>query len=101
MVFQPFEAMRNSPDTSVTCQVLFLLSCRGFGPRILIFVVKGLGNLCVLLAVDFDVGIDEVIQRITGLLGLEDDVPPERELDPVLVVGAEKVGPLLGMLARF
>src|SRR5262249_10492489 len=52
------------------------------------------------LAVDFGIGVDEVVQGRAGLRGLEDDLSPPAELEPGLVEVAEEGAPPLGMLGR-
>src|SRR5690242_17199070 len=52
------------------------------------------------LAVGLGMRIDEIVQRSRLLTRSENQVAPGRELDPVFVVAAEEVVPLLRMLLR-
>src|SRR5437867_1375715 len=52
------------------------------------------------LPVDLDVGVDEIVERVARLRRIETQVPPLRELHPVLVVRPEEIVPLVRILAR-
>src|SRR5213593_47869 len=71
--------------------------------RIEVLVGETLLQVAELPSVHLDVGIDEIVQRLACLRGIELQVPPRRELHAVLVVGAEEVIALvrvLGCLGR-
>ena len=52
-------------------------------------------------AVDFDVGVDEVVQRFAGLAGDQDEVAARREGQAVFGDVAEEVVLLLGVFVGF
>src|SRR6266852_8746541 len=53
------------------------------------------------LAVRFGVGVDEIVERGTFLLGREDKVAAVGEEDAVVIVGAEEVVALGGIFPGF
>src|SRR5712664_1327140 len=53
------------------------------------------------LAVGFGVGVDEIVERGTFLLGREDEVAAVGEEDAIVVVGAEEVVALGGIFPGF
>lgn len=51
--------------------------------------------------VDLGVGIDEVVERVSALRRSQDEVAPGREFDTMLVMRAEEVLALRGILGAF